>query len=155
MQEPTFNRDHVKGILSERLEHYMREFAADVTLNETNIHDKTLLRPAIAAKWCRYDYEEKRYKEKMLAELEDLKQKVTLKLYEKKKSSIVSQTVNETMIKIEADKILKASPQYLAKKADLESQDEVIRFIGEAKQIISQFGFDIKNSIDVLKLEQI
>ena len=88
-------------------------------------------------------------------ELEDLKQKVTLKLYEKKKSSIVSQTVNETMIKIEADKILKASPQYLAKKADLESQDEVIRFIGEAKQIISQFGFDIKNSIDVLKLEQI
>ena len=155
MQEPTVNRDHVKGILSERLEHYMREFAADVTLNETNIHDKTLLRPAIAAKWCRYDYEEKRYKEKMLAELDDLKQKVTLKLYEKKKSSIVSQTVNETMIKIEADKILKASPQYLAKKADLENQDEVIRFIGEAKQIISQFGFDIKNSIDVLKLEQI
>ena len=155
MQEPKFNRGHVKGILSERLEHYMREFAADVTLNETNIHDKTLLRPAIAAKWCRYDYEEKRYKEKMLAELDDLKQKVTLKLYEKKKSSIVSQTVNETMIKIEADKILKASPQYLAKKADLENQDEVIRFIGEAKQIISQFGFDIKNSIDVLKLEQI
>jgi len=155
MQEETFNRDHVKGILPERLEHYMKEFSADVTLNETNIHDKTLLRSAIAAKWCRYEYEEKRYKDKMSSELDDLKLKIAQKLYEKKKNAIVNQSINETMIKVEADKILKTSPQYLAKKSELEDQDEIIRFIGEAKQIISQFGFDIKNSIDVLKLEQI
>ena len=155
MQEGTFDRDHVKGILSDRLEKYMKEFAADVNLNETNIHDKTLLRPALAAKWCRYEYEEKRYKEKMSTDLDNLKMQIAQKLYEKKKSAIVNQTINETMIKIEADKILKASPQYTAKKNELDDQDEIIRFIGEAKQIISQFGFDIKNSIDILKLEQI
>ena len=155
MQEETFDRSHVKDILPSRLEQYMKEFSADVSLNETNIHDKTLLRPAIAAKWCRYEYEEKRYKEKMVAGLDDLKNQIAQKLYEKKKSAIVSQTINETMIKIEADKILKSSPQYLAKKTEIEDKDEIIRFIGEAKQIISQFGFDIKNSIDILKLEQI
>lgn len=155
MLEATFSRDHVKDILPDRLEKYMKEFSADVTLNETNIHDKTLLRSALAAKWCRYEYEEKRYKEKMTAELDDLKTKIAQKLYEKKKNAIISQTINETMIKIEADKVLKSSPQYLEKKKDIDDQDEIIRFIGEAKQIISQFGFDIKNSIDILKLEQI
>jgi len=155
MQESTFDRSHVKGILSARIEAYMKEFDADVTLNETNIHDKTLLRPALAAKWCRYEYEEKKYREKMTAELDGLKLKIAQKLFEKKKNAVVSQTISESMIKIEADKILKSSPQYLAKKAELEEQDDIIRFIGEAKQIISQFGFDIKNSIDVLKLEQI
>ena len=155
MLEATFDRNYAKDILSERLQNYMKEFAADVTLNETNIHDKTLQRSALAAKWCRYEYEEKRYKDKISESLDDLRTKIQQKLFEQKNAAVTNQTANETMIKVKTEQILKTAPQYLKIKDELESQDEIIRFIGEAKQIISQFGFDIKNSIDILKLEQI
>ena len=58
-------------------------------------------------------------------------------------------------IKIEVEQILKKSTQYAKIKDELSNQDDIIRFIIEAKQIISSFGFDIKNSIEVLKIENI
>ena len=56
---PTFDRSYAKDVLPKRLDYFMNELSSDLTLNETNIHDKTLLRASLAAKWCRYEYEEK------------------------------------------------------------------------------------------------
>lgn len=153
--ESTFDRSYADGILPEKVEKYMKELEADTKISEVNIHDKTLLKPAIAAKWARFLYEEERYKKKMTDSIDDLKNQIAEKLYEKKKSAIVSQAINEAMIKIEVEKVLKKTTQYQKIKQDLEDQEDVIRLINDARQIISQFGFDLKNSIDVLKLENI
>lgn len=148
-----FDRSHVENILPERLEKYMREFEQDMKFDERNIHEKTLERSSIAAKWCRFGYEEERYKKKILESVEKLKEQIAEKLYEKKKSEIVSQTIKDNMIKIEVEKLVKKSSQYLKIQEELKNQEDIIRFIMDARQIISQLGFDLKNAIDILKLE--
>lgn len=148
-----FDRSHVENILPERLEKYMREFEQDMKFDERNIHEKTLERSSIAAKWCRFGYEEERYKKKILESIDGLKEQIAQKLYEKKKAEILAQTVKENMIKIEVEKIIKKSTQYLKIQEELKNQEDIIRFIMDARQIISQFGFDLKNAVDVLKLE--
>lgn len=150
-----FDRSHVDNILPSKLEEYMKEFEEDMKLNDGNIHEKTLLRSSIAAKWCRFGYEEERYKKKILESLDELKEKISQKLYEKKKTEIINQTMKDNMIKIEVEKLIKSTSQYQKISEDLKMQDEIIRFIMEAKQIISQFGFDLKNAIEILKLENI
>jgi anion-transporting ArsA/GET3 family ATPase len=150
-----FDRSHVDDILPSKLEEYMKEFEEDMKLNDGNIHEKTLLRSSIAAKWCRFGYEEERYKKKILESLDELREKISQKLYEKKKTEIINQTMKDNMIKIEAEKLIKSTSQYQKISEDLKMQDEIIRFIMEAKQIISQFGFDLKNAIEILKLENI
>lgn len=149
------DRSYAKDILPERLEKFMQEFEEDMKVTEINIHDKTLLKPSIAAKWARYNYEEERYKKKMTEELDELKKKLQEMIFEKRKNSIMNQTATSAMLNIEVDKQLKKTTQYQEIKQKLDDQDELIRFITEARQIISQFGFDLKNSIDVLKLENI
>ena len=150
---PTFDRSYAKDVLPKRLDYFMNELSSDLTLNETNIHDKTLLRASLAAKWCRYEYEEKRYKEKIADQIDALKNSIAMEIFEKKKQGMIGKTITESMIKIEAERTVKTNPQYLDLKDALSDQDDILRFISEAKQIVSQFGFDIKNAIDVLKLE--
>lgn len=153
--ESTFDRSYAQNLLDGRLEKFIKEFEGDVSISESNIRDKTLLRPALAAKWCRYEYEEKRYKSKIEEAIEKLKVDIAKTLWEKKKEAIVSQQAGKRLIEVEAEKAIKTDPKYVVLKSKLDEQDEIIRFIGEAKQIISQFGFDLKNSIEILKLEQI
>lgn len=148
-----FDRSHVENILNEKLESYIKEFEQDMKFDERNIHEKTLERSSIAAKWCRFSYEEEKYKKKILESVEKLKEQIAEKLYEKKKSEIVSQTIKDNMIKIEVEKLVKKSSQYLKIQEELKNQEDIIRFIMDARQIISQLGFDLKNAIDILKLE--
>ena len=148
-----FDRSHVENILNEKLESYIKEFESDMKFDERNIHEKTLERSSIAAKWCRFSYEEEKYKKKILESVEKLKEQIAEKLYEKKKSKIVSQTIKDNMIKIEVEKLVKKSSQYLKIQEELKNQEDIIRFIMDARQIISQLGFDLKNAIDILKLE--
>ena len=148
-----FDRSHVENILNERLESYIKEFESDMKFDERNIHEKTLERSSIAAKWCRFSYEEEKYKKKILESVEKLKEQIAEKLYEKKKSEIVSQTIKDNMIKIEVEKLVKKSSQYLKIQEELKNQEDIIRFIMDARQIISQLGFDLKNAIDIVKLE--
>ena len=148
-----FDRSHVENILNEKLESYIKEFESDMKFDERNIHEKTLERSSIAAKWCRFSYKEKKYKKKILESVEKLKEQIAEKLYEKKKSEIVSQTIKDNMIKIEVEKLVKKSSQYLKIQEELKNQEDIIRFIMDARQIISQLGFDLKNAINILKLE--
>lgn len=148
-----FDRSHVENILNEKLESYIKEFESDMKFDERNIHEKTLERSSIAAKWCRFSYEEEKYKKKILESVEKLKEQIAEKLYEKKKSEIVAQTIKDNMIKIEVEKLIKKSSQYLKIQEELKNQEDIIRFIMDARQIISQLGFDLKNAIDILKLE--
>ena len=148
-----FDRSHVENILNEKLESYIKEFESDMKFDERNIHEKTLERSSIAAKWCRFSYEEEKYKKKILESVEKLKEQIAEKLYEKKKSEIVSQTIKDNMIKIEVEKLVKKSSQYLKIQEELKNQEDIIRFIMDARQKISQLGFELKNAIDILKLE--
>ena len=150
----SFDRSYADDILPQKMENYIKELESDLKLSETNIHEKTMLKPGIAAKWARFFYEEEQYKKKLNQKIEDLKNQFAEKLFEKRKDSILNQrSFTEVQVKIEVERKLKQLPQYVLLKEELDGQDDIIRFITEAKQMISQLSFDIKNSIDILKLE--
>ena len=127
------DRSHVENILPQRLDEYMKEFEEDMKLSEINIHDKTLARSGIAAKWARYSYEEERYKKKILEKIDELKDLLTQKLFEKKKDDIINQRTSEMKIKIELEALLKKSSQYAKIKEELDNQDDIIRFLSQHK----------------------
>lgn len=150
----SFDRSYADNILPDRMEKYIKELEDDLKLSETNIHEKTLLKPGISAKWIRFLYEEEQFKKKLTQKIEDLKNQLAEKIFEKRKESLINQqSFTEVQIKIEVERRLKQLPQYVLIKDELAVQDEIIRLINEAKQLISQLSFDIKNSIDILKLE--
>lgn len=149
-----FDRSYVKGILPSRLQNYMAQAEADLKVTEVNLKDKTLLRSSIGAKWCRYSFEEERYKKKIEKDIDDLRETIKQKIFEQKKNAIVNGTVSDKLMEAQAEKILITTQEYKDLKAELKEQEDIIRLIMEIQKLVSQFSFDINNINSTLKLEQ-
>ena len=150
------DRSHVENILSKRLEDYMNEASSDLHLEESNIKEKSMLRSSLGAKWCRYRYEEQKYLKLLEKNLEDLKEEVKKKLYEKQKIAMSEADANmQRMINIKAEQLVTKSIEYQNIKDKIDQQEDILRLIEETQHLISQFGYDIKNALEVLKLENI
>lgn len=147
-------REYLNNILDDRLQQYCDELTSDVTLNEITIRQKALNRSSLGAKWCMYGYKEENYLKKLKKSLDDFK---TVNM-EKLLDVCTNQGVSESKLnlnKIKFDKILSTQPEYIQIQKDIEIQEQIVRFITEAKQIISAFSYDINNSKEILKLENI
>lgn len=150
-----FDRSYVKNILPTRLQNYMAQAEADLKVTEVNLKDKTLLRSSIGAKWCRYSFEEERYKKKLLEKEDQLREQIKKKLYEQKKQAISSNNPSvDKLMDVQAEKILITTDEYKKLKAELKEQEDIIRLIMEIQKLVSQFSFDINNINSTLKLEQ-
>lgn len=150
------DRSHVENILSKRLEDYMNEASSDLRLEESNIKEKSMLRSSLGAKWCRYRYEEQKYLKLLEKNLDDLKEEVKKKLYEKQKIAVSEADANiQRMINIKAEQLVTKTLEYQNIKDKIDQQEDILRLIEETQHLISQFGYDIKNAIEVLKLENI
>ena len=107
------DRSHVENILSKRLEDYMNEASSDLHLEESNIKEKSMLRSSLGAKWCRYRYEEQKYLKLLEKNIEDLKEEVKKKLYEKQKIAMSEADANmQRMINIKAEQLVTKSIEY-------------------------------------------
>lgn len=150
------DRSHVNNILSKRLEDYMNQASTDLKITDQNLHDKALLRSSLGAKWCRYRFEQQKYIKLLNQNIEDLKEELKKKLYEKQKIAISQADANtQRMINIKAQQLIVKTTEYKTLKQKLQLQDDIIRLIEETQHLISQFGYDIKNAIEILKLENI
>ena len=150
------DRSHVLNILPKRLEEYMREAEYDLKLDEMNIKEKALLRSSLGAKWCRYSFEEERYKKTLTNQIDILKEQIKQNLFNKQQSAITSQSAAaDKLISISIEKALVNDPTYKKLKEALNVQDDIIRLINEIQKQISMFGYDLTNAREILKLEQI
>lgn len=151
-----FDRSYVKGILPKRLEAYMQEAENDLKITEINLKDKTLARSSLGAKWCRYSFEEEKYKKKIEQDIDDLREQVKQKLYEQKKQAISNNNPSvDKLMEVQAEKILITTQEYKDLKAALKEQEDIVRLILEIQKQISMFGYDLKTAVDVIKLENI
>lgn len=150
-----FDRSYVKGILPKRLQAYMQQAEADLKITEMNLKDKTLARSSLGAKWCRYSFEEERYKKKIEKDIDDLREQIKQKIFEQKKNAIVNSTVSDKLMEAQAEKILITTQEYKDLKAALKEQEDIVRLIIEIQKQISMFGYDLKTAVDVIKLENI
>ena len=150
------DRTYLQGILNKRLEDYMEQAASDLKLTEMNIKEKSLLRSSLGAKWCRYKFEEQKYIKVLKNNIDTLRDEIKRKLYEKQNLSIANADANrQRLINMDAEKILIKTQEYQKYKQEIDNQEDIIRLIDETQKLIGQFGYDIKNALEVIKLENI
>ena len=123
------------------LSKYISEFNDDIALNLHNIREKSLMVSTIRAKWLGY----------YMAEKENLKK------IQKLKTSILNKKVNtgSSVLRLKNEETLEKEDENLKKLNVLNDYTkENIDFIERAMNIVADFGFSIKNTIEIMKLEQ-
>ena len=125
------------------LSNYIKELNADVKLNEFNLREKSLLCSSIWAKWISYLFLEK----ENLQRIVDAKQKII-----KQKTS--SSKMQDSVLKMKSEERLSENDENIQKLNILfKNTQDCIDFVERALNLLSSFGFNVKNAIDALKLQ--
>jgi hypothetical protein len=126
------------------LEKYIAELEIDVKLDELNLKDAALCLPARKAKWVSRLITEKR----------------NLYALMQKKSNLITEAVNE--IKKESpvnltyptlEKAAEKHPIIVKINIEIEEIKNVIEFLEKVEKTISSISFDIKNLVEIIKME--
>jgi hypothetical protein len=128
----------------EVLQKYITELEIDVKLDELNLKESALTLPAKKAKWVSRLMIEKKNLNDLLAS-----RSIHIK-------TIVNQIKNESPIKLTGPSLERAAEQHESiKKIDnsIELQKHVVDFLERVERTIHSIGFDIKNLIELIKME--
>lgn len=127
--------------LNSRLEKYIKEFDEDVQLTISNIKEKSLMVSSYQSKWIRYYFQEKHLNQK----LKDAKLEYT-KQHANKLSFKPTQTVMP-QIQEQDQNIVKLN-------TEIKNSELCIEFIEKSMVVLEKMNFQVKNVIDIIKLEQ-
>lgn len=125
------------------LAQYIKELKEDTTLTQFNLKEKALMCSSIWSKWLSYLYKEK----ENLSRISDTKQKI---LHNKISNNNAN---NTSVLRLKSEDKLAENDETLKKLNDLYKKTQTnIDFIERALNILQNFTFSIKNSIEILKL---
>lgn len=114
-------------------------------LNEFNLKQKSLMCSSIWGKWISYLFLEK----DNLQRIANAKQKLI-----KKKLDSSKNAMQDSILKMKAeDKIIQNDDDINKLNVLQHNTQDCIDYIERALNVLSNFGFSIKNSIDALKLQ--
>ena len=126
-----------------QLDLYQKELEKDVELNLANIREKSMFVSSIRAKWLGHYAKEKE-------NLERIKRNKT-KLMAVKTASAGQQSI----LRLKSDAILTEGDEKIKRLEELRKITEAnIDYIEHVFNILDGFGFQIKNTIELLKLER-
>ena len=137
--------DNKFDILPNRLLELADEFHADVKIDQLNLHDLNMKCPALKSKWVMMYLAEKKY----LTQLKEVKEQLLDKYIKQHGQPKIPKKVLEQQAKREL-----ADSNDL-KKVDKAISDQlmVVEYLENANKIILGMSFDLKNCMDLLKLE--
>lgn len=125
------------------LNEYIVEFDNDVKLTLANIREKSLLVSTIRSKWLAYYMKEK----ENLARIKKVKSEVLQKK--------VAKSANNSVLRLKTEDSISQNDETIQKLNSLqEKTNSNIEFMERAFNILDNFPFVIKNTIDILKLEK-
>ena len=125
------------------LQRYIKELEDDVKLTEYNLREKSLLCSSNWAKWLSYLFLEK----ENMQRIADAKQKIL-----KKKTAMVKST--DSVLRMKSEEKISENDETVKKLNLLSKQtQDKIDYIERALNILQNFGYQIKNVHDVLKLQ--
>lgn len=125
------------------LQRYIKELEDDVKLTEYNLREKSLLCSSNWAKWLSYLFLEK----ENMQRIADAKQKIL-----KKKTATVKST--DSILRMKSEEKISENDETVKKLNLLSKQtQDKIDYIERALNILQNFGYQIKNVHDVLKLQ--
>lgn len=122
---------------------YIKELKEDLILNQKNLKEKSLMVSALKSKWLNYYFLEKSNLKRIKAKRDEIIK------------SKLSTSVQKSILPLKnTEKI--ANEDENVKKLDI-LNDRVksnIDFLERAMNIINDFSYSIRNSIDIIKLER-
>lgn len=124
------------------LSNYVKELQEDVKLSEYNLREKSLMCSSIWAKWTSYLFLEK----ENLQRIAETKQKII-------KKKMAQNKMQDTVLRMKSEDKLSENDENVKRLNVLSKQtQDNIDFIERSLNILANFGFSIKNSIEALKL---
>jgi len=128
----------------EQLSSYIKELEDDVRIDELNLKEAALMLPARKAKWV----------SRLIIEKNNLNE-----LF-KKKNKIINDVVEtlkkESAVRLATPTLEKAAERHAAVAeitTEINQKQNVIDFLERVEKTIHSIGFDIKNLIEVIKME--
>ena len=149
MIETQLNDDNsvnqVEFVENKELNRYTAELEKDVSLTVTNLREKSLLVSTIRSKWLSYYMKEK----ENMQRIQNTKTKIL-------KSRMSDPSANTSVLRVKSEEALTQNDERLQKLSKLmQMTKENIDFIERAMNILSDFVWQIKNAIEIMKLQSI
>ena len=127
---------------NKELQKYAEELRSDVDLNIHNLREKSLMSSAMWAKWLQYLFHEKENLDRII----ETKQKIL-------KKKMAESNMTDSVLRVKNEDKIAANDQNIQKLNALQKiTKDNIDFIERALNILSNFGFSIKNTTEILKL---
>jgi len=127
---------------NKELQNYIVELKNDVELTVINLKEKSLLCSSIWAKWLSFLFHEKENLDRII----ETKQKIL-----KKKGQ--QSNVSDSVLRIKSEEKLIENDENIKKLNSLQKMTkDNIDYIERALNILSNFGFAIKNTTEIIKL---
>lgn len=124
-----------------RLIEFKKEFVNDVELKELNISQRTLATPALKTKWLMIYLEEKNMLKKLRDKKKDLSEKY------------INEHGKPGVPRIVTEKALERSNELIQLDDIIFQQSLVVEFLENTLKIITSYTYDIKNAIEIIKVE--
>lgn len=129
---------------NKELSNYISELQNDVKLDVSNLREKSLLSSSIWAKWLSYLFHEKENLDRIMT----TKQKILSKKMSQNKMS-------DSVLRMKSEEKISENDETMQRLNTLQKMTkDNIDYIERALTILSNFGFCIKNTTDILKLQQ-
>ena len=128
---------------NEDLNNYTKELNEDMKITKMNIHEKSLMVSSLRVKWLNYYFKEKENFQRI----------------KKAKDTILKSKIgnnNNSILKMKSEDIISENDERIKKLNILYERVKTnIEFLERAMNILNDFGFSIKNCIDLFKLEKL
>ena len=125
------------------LANYIKELSEDVKLTEYNLREKSLTCSSIWAKWLSYLHLEK----ENLQRISDAKKKILAK-------KMASTKTTDSVLRMKSEDKIVENDETMKKLASLAKQtQDNIDYIERALGILSNFGYQLRNVVEVFKLQ--
>ncbi len=124
--------------LPSRLEKYIKEFEDDVALTMSNVKEKSLMVTSYQSKWIRYYFAEKTLNQKLKDTKIAFSKKFGGKIEFNGQMLLETNKVNENLEKL---------------NTELKTSEMCLDFMEKSMAVLDKMNFQIKNVIDLVKLE--
>jgi U3 small nucleolar RNA-associated protein 14 len=126
------------------LNNYTRELNNDMKLTKMNIHEKSLMVSSLRVKWLNYYFKEK----ENLQRIKKAKDKIL-------KTKLGNSKVSTSVLKMKSEDVLSENDEQIRKLNSMNDRVKTnIEFLERAMNILNDFGFSVRNCIDLYKLEK-
>jgi len=127
------------------LEEFKKELQEDTKIDEINLYQKQLMLPAIKHKWVARLIEEKRSLNRLNKKKKEIRDKVL--------SVLQNEGIPAGIPKSNLEKKIESSESMVKINEDIEDKEIIIEYLEKVETIFKSMTFDLKNIVEITKME--